>query len=487
MSLRWRFLGAFVLLIVLVVSLSLGVGFYTTQVQLDTFIGALSSDEANDLARKLSQAYSSADGWETLGVALSETGYLFDHGAEQKRSEETEEKASELFHSESDRDRIRVVITDVAGYVLLDNFTELRQGEVAPELGGQRVDIFDLRTSQPVGYAYVDVNRELWATESHGFLRNLLYTITIGGLLTAAMAFLLAVWLARRITAPVTALTQAAQSIAQRSDTVLLPVTSPDELGQMSMAFNRMTTALQTQRDLRQRLLNDISHELNTPLSVIRLEAHGLRQGLQTPAQAADQIIQEVKMLRNLARDLNWLAETESDELRLLIEPYPLHQLLTAEVERWQPQAQIHQVTLSLVCISPKTGRWRQRNAKLLPELPVLNLDRMRMSQALGNVIHNALQHTEAGGRVTVAATMEKGGVGISVVDDGAGIDAADLPHIFNRLYRADQSRNRRTGGMGLGLTIARAIIEAHNGTVAVTSNGLGQGTTVRFHLNCEK
>ena len=469
MSLRWRFLGAFILLIVLVVSLSLGVGYYTTQAQLDTFIGALSSDQANDLARKLSQAYTSSDGWETLGAALSETGYLFEYGEEQKRSEEAEEKDFEFFHSESDRDRIRVVITDIDGYVLQDSFSELRRGEVAPELDGQRVSIFDLRTGQSVGYAYVDVNRELWATESHGFLQNLLYTITIGGLLTAAMAFLLAVWLARRITAPVTALTQAAQSIAQRSDTVLLPVTSPDELGQMSAAFNQMTTALQTQRDLRKRLLNDISHELNTPLSVIRLEAHGLRKGLQTPARAADQIIQEVKLLRNLARDLNWLAETESDELRLTIEPYSLHQLLTAEVERWQPQAQIHQITLSL---------------QLLPELPVLNLDRIRMSQTLGNVIHNALQHSEAGGRVTVAASMEKGGgVGISVTDNGAGIDSADLPHIFNRLYRADQSRNRRTGGMGLGLTIARAIIEAHNGTIAVTSNGLGQGTTVRFDL----
>ena len=473
MSLHWRFLGAFVLLILLVVSLSLGVGYYTTQAQLDTFIGEISSDEANELARKLSQAYTSSDGWETLEAALSETGYLFERGAEQRRAEEAEGQSAEFFHRESDRDPIRVVITDGDGYVLQDNFSELRRGEAAPALGGQRVDIFDLRTRQSVGSAYVDVNREFWATESHGFLRNLLYTITIGGLLTVALALLLAFWLSRRITAPVAALTQAAQSIAQRGDSALLPVTSSDELGQMSAAFNQMTTDLQMQRDLRQRLLNDISHELNTPLSVIRLEAHGLRQGLQTPAQAADQIIQEVKMLRNLARDLNWLAETESDELRLSIEPYSIQQLLSAEVERWQPQAQIRQVTLSL---------------QLPPELPVLDLDRMRMSQALGNVIHNALQHTEAGGRVAVAATMEIGGdVGISVTDDGAGIDAADLPHIFNRLYRADQSRNRRTGGMGLGLTIARAIIEAHNGTVAVTSNGLGQGTTVRFDLNCEK
>ena len=469
MSLRWRFLGAFILIIVLAVSLSVGVAYYTTQEQLDILIGELSSDEANNLARKLSQAYTSSDGWETLGVALSETGYFFEQGAEQERSEETEEEGFEFFHRESDRERIRVVIVDIEGYVLQDNFSELPQGAVAPELDGQRVDIFDLHTRQPVGYAYVDVDREFWAGESHGFLQVMLYTTTIGGLLTAAIALLLAAWLSRRITAPVTALTQATQAIAQRGDIALLPVTSSDELGQMSGAFNQMTTALQIQRDLRKRLLNDISHELNTPLSVIRLEAHGLRKGLQTPTRAADQIIQEVKLLRNLARDLNWLAETESNELRLTIEPYSIHKLLTAEVERWQPQAQIHQITLSL---------------QPLPELPMLNLDRMRMSQALGNVIHNALQHTEAGGRVTVTAAMEKGGdVGISITDDGAGIDVADLSYIFNDLYRADQSRNRRTGGAGLGLTIARAIIEAHDGAIAVISDGLGQGTTVRFDL----
>ncbi len=204
-------------------------------------------------------------------------------------------------------------------------------------------------------------------------------------------------------------------------------------------------------------------------MSVIRLEAHGLRKGLQTPERAADRIVQEVKLLRNLARDLNWLAETESDEMRLTVEPYSLQRLLTAEVERWQPQAQSDRITLSLQSLS---------------ELPMLDLDRMRMSQALGNVIHNALQHTEAGGRVRVAVARQRGGrVEISVTDDGTGIDATDLPHIFDRLYRADQSRSRGTGGMGLGLTIARAIVEAHNGTVAVASKGLGQGTTVRFDL----
>ena len=126
----------------------------------------------------------------------------------------------------------------------------------------------------------------------------------------------------------------------------MLPVTSSDELGRMSGAFNRMTSALETQRELRRRLINDVSHELNTPLSVIQLEAAGLRDGLQTPEDASVHIIQEVDRLRGLVTDLNWLAETDHGELRLTLEASSVHQLLAEEVERWQPQSQARQVEL---------------------------------------------------------------------------------------------------------------------------------------------
>ena len=473
MSLRWRFFGAFVLIIVLVVSLSVGVGYYMARAQLDGFVAELGRVEANSLVQNLSRAYTSSGDWSTLEIVLYEAGYLYDeemeHDAFGEHEWESGEDGSEFFHI----DRIRVVIVDVQEIVIQDNFSELEPGEVAPELGGQRTTVVDLRTDQPVGYAFVDVNREFLATESLGFLRELLFGSVIGGPLVAAIALLLAAWLSRRITAPVTALTRATQAIAQHGDSALLPVTSSDELGQMNVAFNQMTAALQTQRDLRQRLINDVSHELNTPLSFIRLEATGLRDGLQPPTRAADNIIQEVSVLSDLMHDLSWLAETDSGELRLTAEPYSIHQLLTSEVERWQPQAQAHQIALLL---------------EPLPELPMLNLDRMRMSQAIGNIVHNALQHTEADGSVTVAVSQYAGRtVEISVTDDGVGIDSADLPHVFNRFYRTDQSRSRVTGGTGLGLAIARAIIEAHNGTIAITSDGLDQGATVRFNLPPEQ
>ena len=119
--------------------------------------------------------------------------------------------------------------------------------------------------------------------------------------------------------------------------------------------------------------------------------------------------------------------------------------------------------------------------------LPDVDLDRTRMSQALGNVISNAIHCSEDGGSIVIRVGLEGvDALAVLVTDDGIGIDAADLPHIFDRFYRTDQSRSRGIGGTGLGLAITRAIVEAHGGTIAVASVGPGQGVTasIRFPLN---
>ena len=467
MSLRWRIMGSIVFVIVLTVLISVGVGYYTTQYSLGVFVDEIGDDQASRLARDLSREYTAAGGWETVDRPLYEAGYIYDGVPRRERSEESEEESFELFH----KDPIRVVIAGIDGRVVKDNSSELLSGTTAPDLDGHRGTVFDLTTNQPVGHVYVDVNHEFLSTESHGFLNTLLYITVIGGTLTVGVAILLAAWLSGRITAPVTALTEATQAISQ-GDTTQLPVTSSDELGRMSAAFNQMTSALETQRDLRRRLINDVSHELNTPLSVIQLEAKGLRDGLQTPESASDHIIQEVNRLRGLVTDLNWLAETDYGEMRLTLETSSIHELLTAEVDRWQPQSQSRRVGLSL---------------QVSADLPEMDLDRMRISQALGNVLSNAINYTEAGGNIVLRAGLENDeALAISIIDDGIGIHAADLPHVFDRFYRTDQSRNRGIAGTGLGLAITRAIVEAHGGTVAITSEGLGQGVTVtcRFPLN---
>ena len=460
MSLRWRIMGSIVFVILLTVLASAAVGYYATQHRLGVFVDRIGVDRARQLAQSLSGEYTSTGSWETVDRPLSEAGYVYGEAPQRERHEEGQEETEELFH----RDPVRVVITGADGVVLKDNLSRLPPGAMAPDLDGHRETVFDLNTDQPVGQVYVDVEREFLSTESHGFLITLLYITVIGGLLTASVAVLLAAWLSKRITAPVTALTEATQAIAQ-GDSALLPVTSRDELGRMSAAFNRMTAALETQRELRRRLIDDLSHELNTPLSVIQLEARGLRDGLQSPENASQHITQEVGKLRGLVTDLNWLAETDHRELRLTLEGSSIYELLDTEVERWQPVSIASQVELSL---------------QASPDFPQIKIDRMRMSQALGNLIKNAVQHTQPGGRVVVRAELEgEEALVISVIDDGTGIDAADLPHVFERFYRSDQSRLHGIAGTGLGLAITKAIVEAHGGTIAVASGGPGQGAVV--------
>ena len=464
MSLRWRIMGATVIVVVLTVLVSVGVGYYATQSRLGIFVDQIGDEEAVKLAQQLSREYTAAGGWQTVDTALSEAGYIYSVAPQRERGEGSEEAHTELFH----QDPVRVVVVDSDGRVVQDNLSQLRPGLLVTGLTGHRAPVLDLTANRPVGHVYVDVNQELLSAESHGFLNTLLYITLIAGALTVGVAILLAAWLSQRITAPVAALTEATQAIAQ-GDTTRLPVTSSDELGQMSAAFNRMTSALETQRELRRRLINDVSHELNTPLSVILLEARGLRDGLQTPADASDQIIQEVDRLRGLVTDLDWLAETDHGELRLTLETVSINDLLATEAERWQPQAHARQVALSL---------------QAPDDLPNIVIDPVRMSQALGNLVSNALHSTDAGGSIAINAGLQDDcSLAISIADDGIGIDAADLPHLFDRFYRTDRSRIRGISGSGLGLAITRAIVEARGGTIVVASEGLGQGATVTIHL----
>ncbi|MXY76458.1 MAG: HAMP domain-containing histidine kinase [Acidimicrobiia bacterium] len=464
MSLRSRIMGSIVLVIVLTIVVGVGIAYYTTQARLDVFVDRIGREEASRLARNLGREYAAAGGWETVERPLSEAGYIIDGPPPSEGSGEGEHGSEESFH----HDPVRVVVTDADGRVVRDTLSELAPGTLAPDLAGRSETVFDPTGGLSVGRVYVDVGHDFLSTESHGFLNTVLSIILAGGALTAAVGILLAAWLSKRITAPVTALTEATQAIAQ-GDTTRLPVTSSDELGRMSAAFNRMTSALESQRKLRRRLISDVSHELNTPLSVIQLEAQGLRDGLQTPEDAADHIIGEVDRLRGLVTDLDWLAETDHGELRVTFQPCSVREFLGAEVDRWRPRFQARQVELSL---------------RASPDLPQVDMDRVRMSQALGNVLSNAARCTEAGGRVAIEAGTESNGwLDIVIIDNGIGIYADDLPHVFDRFYRTDSSRSRGIGGTGLGLSITRAVILAHGGTVTVTSDGPGRGTTVTVRL----
>lgn len=381
----------------------------------------------------------------------------------------------------------RLLLADAAGMLIYDSAGEPPPGKQLQDSDlAKGVPLYGWPDHELIGTLVITPGPDYYNNQQQNFLRNVITSLLISGALAVLLALAAAYLLARQIIAPVTALTRAAQQIADGSTDARLPVTTQNELGQMSATFNQMAEALATQRALRQRLVNDLSHELGTPLSVIQLEMQALHDGLQTPAQAFVQVQGEIELLRNLVRDLSNLETTDNGHFLLQCEPVDLLTLTQRAIQRWQAKAESKGVTLTLT--TP------------VDLLPITEADPARLTQVLGNLLDNALRHTESGGAITVdcqAATLAAlalppayrpvkilptPGLAVIVRDTGCGIPAADLPHLFERFYRVDSSRNRQSGGRGLGLAIVRQIITAHGGHVWTHSTE-GQGSTFGFWL----
>lgn len=240
-----------------------------------------------------------------------------------------------------------------------------------------------------------------------------------------------------------------------------------DELGDLGSAFNDMAARLETQEQLRRRLMADVAHELRTPLSVIQGNLQAILDGIfpLTPDEV-EKVYRESNLLSRLIDDLHELAQAEAGALSLQLQSIDAVVALRKMQNLLEPMAATRDLTLRLE----------------LPSSPVtLIADPDRLQQILYNLIGNALRHTPPGGTVIIGTQLrDHDFLRFTVRDTGPGIDAEHLPHIFDRFYRADRSRRRDgdpTAGAGLGLAIVRALVEAHGGRVGVTSNQ-GEGAT---------
>jgi signal transduction histidine kinase len=271
----------------------------------------------------------------------------------------------------------------------------------------------------------------------------------------------LAALLVRQITHPLSSLIEASSRIAGGDLGVRVPMESKDELGELAATFNRMAHSLETQEILRRNLMADVAHELRTPLTGIQGTIEALQDGVfPVTAENLNAIHEGVLLLNRLVEDLRTLANAEAGQLPLERLPLELADLCGRRVAAFQPQALARQITLTF-----------QREA---PTLTICG-DGERLGQVLNNLLDNALRHTPAGGTVQLSLRPAPGCARLAVIDTGPGIAPADLPHLFDRFYRADGSRNRRTGGSGLGLAIARQLVHAHGGRIWAESPLAGQ------------
>ncbi len=379
----------------------------------------------------------------------------------------------------------RIVVVSTSGFVVYDNLQDEEKNILGSHLDERSLEIgvplYDKSSKKRIGTVIVGSFSGTYGPQQQIFLEKINQSFLMSGLLASIIGVLIGIWTSQRITAPVTALTESARRMVDGNQPMRLSVRSNDELGQMSQAFNKMIDALEEQQALRSRLLHDVAHELNTPLSVIQLELDAMNDKLQAPEDAAVHVLEEVVHLRNIINDLTWLSETNDGELQLESHPLDICAELQERVAYWQPVADAKSVSLVLD-IAPE----------LDAEAPFVQADEFRLAQVFRNLMDNALRYTPSGGTITVSLkreTLETPGekkqyLVTRVEDSGIGIPQEDLPHIFERLYRVDPSRSREKGGHGLGLSIVKRIIEGYGGKVWAESTYL-QGATIVFALPC--
>jgi signal transduction histidine kinase len=277
------------------------------------------------------------------------------------------------------------------------------------------------------------------------------------GAAAAGLVALLLIWLlSRRILGPIEVLTAAAGRMERGDLNQRVVVKSKDEIGNLGHAFNSMSEGLSRLEHARHNMIADVAHELRTPVANIRGYLELMVDGVLEPdISTLESLHGEAVLLSRIVEDLQDLELMEAGKLklsRLRIDP---GEVIEKAVTATQPLAAEKEVNLK---------------SALPADLPAIEADPERLGQVLRNLLSNAITHTPAGGRVDVEARRRSGEIEVCVRDTGPGISEEHLPHIFERFYRADQSRRRSTGGAGLGLAIVKELVEMHGGHVRAES-----------------
>ncbi len=317
------------------------------------------------------------------------------------------------------------------------------------------------------------VTSRLMFVSQHDFLLLGLLLI-FAGILSASFGYLLAA----SMTHSLGLLQMKAHQVAAGDFSARVSLPEVDELSAVAEAFNRMADELNhafaRQKELEQArrdLVAAISHDLRTPLASVRAMVEALADGVVTEPATVERyygtIRSQVENLSGLINDLFELSQLDTGQVQLRLEPVNLNDLLSDVLETMQVHARARGLSL--------TGIFSH-------DLPLIQAELAKIQRVLYNLVQNAIRHTSAPGSISLATEIVPQGIRVDVVDTGEGIPPEDLPYVFEQFFRGDRSRSRETGGAGLGLAIARRIVEAHHGQIWVESQ-VGRGTRFSFIL----
>jgi signal transduction histidine kinase len=440
-SLHFRLLVSFALVIIVIIGSVFLFAYHTTRSEIGRFGEQMELMRARRVEIELSTYHYHHRGWEGIQPFVAQWGNLYGR---------------------------RIILTDNDGEVVADSEGELLGKIYTTDMPGRPMS--PPWETGTIGVLHINPEEapDLGLASLQIVYRTIGRFFLWGGLLAVAIALILTFVLSRRILAPVKALTQATRRLGKGDFSQRVHFKGKGEVGELAQSFNSMANDLERAEQLRRNMVADVAHELRTPLSNLSGYLEAIRDGVIEPdSDTIRSLDEEATSLSRLIEDLQELSLADAGELKLVFQREDISKLIKQAVVALQPKAEAKGLIIS---------------TSLLDKLPPVSIDAHRVRQVLHNLLENAVAHTSQGGSIMLTVYQRDNKVKISVADTGEGIPAEDLPNIFERFYRVDKSRTRTTGGSGLGLTIAKRLVEAHGSKIEVESEP-GKGSTFTFAL----
>ena len=435
-SIRWKMLIGFILIVALAIGTIAIVATRTATRQFDRYITQDQALKYQRLALILSSYYEETGSWDGVQKLI--------------------EKIKKTYNSQ-------IVLANEEGTIVGDTSGGMTGSISEEELSLKIATLGEAK--DPTGFLFLRDRKRSQLEKI--FLSSVNRSITVAAVLSILAAVILTAIYSRRTLKPIQELTSAAEKISRGELDQEVRVKSRDEVGKLASAFNSMAEDLKEQERLRKNMVSDVAHELRSPLTKTHGYLEAIKEGrMEAKPRVIDSLYKNSELLKKLVDDLHDLARAEAGKLDLEKQPILLRDIVKRAIESVRVKLEEKGIDLKV-----DSG-----------EDALLDVDPDRVHQVLQNLIDNAVIHVEEGGHIRINTDLEDGYVRVSVSDDGEGIPEKDLPHIFNRFYRVDSSRSRSSGGTGLGLTIAKELVEAHGGEIEVSSER-GQGATFSFTL----
>ncbi|MBN2297151.1 MAG: HAMP domain-containing protein [Deltaproteobacteria bacterium] len=467
-KLAYKIFGAFLLTSLIIIVLMTGIMRYFAERHFTEYVNKVESETLSELAEKLGAAYSEHRGWDFL--------------------EEDPRAFRSIIRTVFSRDESDRPLRPPPSGDPGERFDGDRQPDMPPPPGhlqhriSQRISLFDDQMQviageaastddhilkaitiegKTIGLLGLKKRQQLSGPREKTFLREQSKAFLVIGGMVLFLAALVSFLLSRHLLKPVGQLTEGAHALASRKFDTRIKVSSGDELGQLADDFNTMAQTLEKYEHLRRQWLSDISHELRTPIAILRGEIEAILDGVhEMSRETLESIHAEVMLLGKLIGDLHELSIAETGELSIENEPVKILRVLEHTLRMFEPRFAQKAISIQF---DPADDM----------DVTVM-ADSDRLAQVFSNILENTLRYTGSPGTIRIWQTISSGRLHVFMEDSKPGVSDEAIEHLFDRLYRTDPSRSRKNGGSGLGLAIAKSIVEMSGGKIRASHSSIG-------------